>query len=120
LNASIEKQKKEKQAARQRKQSATLDMADPESYLTEPQFDLFKEQIEKISKTMNVQDNNLEQLSKKLSHLLRPISAKYPSNRLYKEYIEKKRQDRNLDTRLPIVARVSQIHTPSSARSRGN
>ena len=72
LNMAINKKKREMQAARRKQQEFDLDQLGPEdTYLTEEQFSLIKEQIEKIKLTLDDQETKIQSLKMKLFNLIK-------------------------------------------------
>ena len=70
LNMAINKKKREMHAARRKQQEFDLDQLGPEdTYLTDEQFSLIKEQIEKIKLTLDDQETKISTLKMKLSNL---------------------------------------------------
>lgn len=72
LNLAIQKKKREMAAARRKQQEFDLDALGPEdTYLTSEQFELIKEQIEKINLTLEDQSTKVESLKMKLFNLIK-------------------------------------------------
>jgi len=72
LNMAIHKKKREMAAARRKQQEFDLDTLGPEdTYLTDEQFSLIKEQIDKIKLTLDDQDTKVESLKMKLFNLIK-------------------------------------------------
>lgn len=72
LNMAINKKRREMQAARRKQQEFDLDQLGPEdTYLTEEQFSLIKEQIEKIKLTLDDQETKIHSLKVKLLNLIK-------------------------------------------------
>jgi len=72
LNMAINKKKREMQAARRKQQEFDLDQLGPEdTYLTDEQFNLIKEQIEKIKLTLEDQETKIQSLKMKLLNLIK-------------------------------------------------
>jgi hypothetical protein len=72
LNMAIQKKKREMQAARRKQQEFDLDTLGPEdTYLTDEQFSLIKEQIDKIRMTLDDQGTKVISLKMKLFNLIK-------------------------------------------------
>ncbi len=72
LNMAINKKKREMQAARRKQQEFDLDQLGPEdTYLTDEQFNLIREQIEKITLTLDDQEGKIQSLKMKLFNLIK-------------------------------------------------
>jgi hypothetical protein len=72
LNLAIQKKKREMAAARRKQQEFDLDTLGPEdTYLTQEQFELIKEQIDKINLTLEDQSTKVESLKMKLFNLIK-------------------------------------------------
>ena len=72
LNMAIMKKKREMQAARRKQQEFDLDTLGPEdTYLTDEQFSLIREQIDKIKLTLEDQDTKIQSLKMKLFNLIK-------------------------------------------------
>ena len=72
LNMAINKKKREMQAARRKQQEFDLDQLGPEdTYLTDEQFSLIKEQIDKIKLTLDDQETKIQSLKMKLFNLIK-------------------------------------------------
>ena len=72
LNMAINKKKREMHAARRKQQEFDLDQLGPEdTYLTDEQFSLIKEQIEKIKLTLEDQETKVQSLKMKLFNLIK-------------------------------------------------
>jgi predicted RNase H-like nuclease (RuvC/YqgF family) len=72
LNMAIEKKKREMAAARRKQQEFDLETLGPEdTYLTQEQYELIKEQILKITQTLDDQNTKVESLKMKLFNLIK-------------------------------------------------